>query len=87
MVMSTGAVNLDSIGAPCKLSKNMRALHWVIKVGSLRTSLDFYEQVLGMRVLRHEEFAAGGEATCNALRQRGPTARTPPRVGTPGCVL
>lgn len=65
MVMSTGAVNLDSIGAPCKLSKNMRALHWVIKVGSLRTSLDFYEQVLGMRVLRHEEFAAGCEATCN----------------------
>eukprot|EP00948_MAST-09A_sp_MAST-9A-sp1_P001310 g1310.t1 len=41
------------------------ARHWVFKIGNLKTSLDFYNQVLGIRVLRHEEFDAGCEATCN----------------------
>jgi catechol 2,3-dioxygenase-like lactoylglutathione lyase family enzyme len=36
-----------------------RSLHWVLKVGNLKASLDFYENVLGLRVLRHEEFQSG----------------------------
>lgn len=43
----------------------IRALHWVLKIGSLKTSLDFFEGVLGLKVLRHEEFESGCEATCN----------------------
>ena len=35
------------------------------QVGSLRESIRFYERVFGMRVLRHEEFEHGCEATCN----------------------
>lgn len=42
-----------------------RSLHWVLKIGDLEASMKFYESVLGLRVLRHEEFAAGCEATCN----------------------
>jgi catechol 2,3-dioxygenase-like lactoylglutathione lyase family enzyme len=42
-----------------------RALHWVLKIGNLRRSLEFFENVLGLRVLRHEEFTSGCEATCN----------------------
>ena len=41
-----------------------RALHWVFKVGSLKDSLKFLSAV-GARVLRHEEFETGCEATCN----------------------
>ena len=43
----------------------MRTLHWVTKIGSLKNSLRFYELVFGLRVLRHEEFESGCEATCN----------------------
>ncbi|CEL98616.1 unnamed protein product [Vitrella brassicaformis CCMP3155] len=42
-----------------------RALHWVFKVGDLAKTLEFLSSVLGMRVLRHEEFEEGCEATCN----------------------
>jgi len=42
-----------------------RACHWVLKIGSLKASMAFFENVLGLRVLRHEEFATGCEATCN----------------------
>ena len=42
-----------------------RPLHWVLKIGCLEKSLDFFEKVLGMKVHRHEEFASGCEATCN----------------------
>ena len=42
-----------------------RALHWVLKIGNLKDSLDFFENVIGLRVLRHEEFDSGCEATCN----------------------
>lgn len=44
---------------------NSRALHWVLKIGNLKKSIDFFEQVIGLRVLRHEEFSSGCEATCN----------------------
>ena len=39
--------------------------HWVLKVGNLRASMAFFSEVLGLRVLRHEEFSSGCEATCN----------------------
>lgn len=42
-----------------------RALHWVFKIADREKSIKFYREILGMRVLRHEEFDAGCEATCN----------------------
>ena len=42
-----------------------RALHWVLKVGNLKRSMAFFSDILGLRVLRHEEFSSGCEATCN----------------------
>ena len=44
-------------------TKDARALHWVLKIGSLKQSMAFFEHVLGLRVLRHEEFESGCEAT------------------------
>ncbi len=41
-----------------------RPLHWVLKIGKFEQTIEFLTQ-LGMRVLRHEEFDAGCEATCN----------------------
>eukprot|EP01137_Pigoraptor_chileana_P023149 Opistho-2@88991 len=56
---------------PLKMADDgRRALHWVFKIGNLKTNLQFLEGVLGMHVLRHEEFNQGCEATCN-----GPYAR------------
>lgn len=43
-----------------------QALHWVFKVPSPRAdTMKFYREVLGMQVLRHEEFEKGCEAACN----------------------
>lgn len=42
-----------------------RALHWVFKVANRNDTIHFYRDVLGMTVLRHEEFEEGCEATCN----------------------
>lgn len=42
-----------------------RSLHWVLKIGNLKDSIAFFDRVLGLRVLRHEEFSSGCEATCN----------------------
>lgn len=42
-----------------------RPLHWVFKVGNRNATINFYRDVLGMTVLRHEEFDEGCEATCN----------------------
>ncbi|XP_002741004.1 glyoxalase domain-containing protein 4-like [Saccoglossus kowalevskii] len=42
-----------------------RALHFVFKVGDRRKTARFYREVLGMKVLRHEEFEEGCKATCN----------------------
>ena len=42
------------------------ALHWVFKVPSPRAdTMKFYREVLGMKILRHEEFEKGCEAACN----------------------
>ncbi|OON20297.1 glyoxalase family protein [Opisthorchis viverrini] len=42
-----------------------RALHFVFKIGDRKRSIDFLKDVLGMTVLRHEEFAEGCKAFCN----------------------
>jgi len=42
-----------------------RALHWVFKVGDRKETMRFYREVLGMQVLRHEEFTEGCLAACN----------------------
>lgn len=40
-------------------------LHWVFKVADRNKTIHFYRNVLGMRVLRHEEFEEGCDAQCN----------------------
>ncbi|XP_045475485.1 glyoxalase domain-containing protein 4 [Harmonia axyridis] len=42
-----------------------RALHYVFKVADRTKTAKFYRDVLGMKVLRHEEFSEGCEASCN----------------------
>ncbi|NP_001085671.1 glyoxalase domain containing 4 L homeolog [Xenopus laevis] len=42
-----------------------RALHYVLKVGDRGQTAKFYRELLGMKVLRHEEFEEGCKATCN----------------------
>uniref|UniRef100_A0A8D0L6Q3 Glyoxalase domain-containing protein 4 n=1 Tax=Sphenodon punctatus TaxID=8508 RepID=A0A8D0L6Q3_SPHPU len=42
-----------------------RALHFVFKVGNRPRAASFYRDLLGMRILRHEEFEEGCKATCN----------------------
>ncbi|XP_059187232.1 glyoxalase domain-containing protein 4 isoform X1 [Centropristis striata] len=42
-----------------------RALHFVFKVGDRTKTAKFYRDVLGMKILRHEEFEEGCKATCN----------------------
>ncbi|HHB13457.1 MAG TPA: lactoylglutathione lyase [Chromatiales bacterium] len=37
----------------------MRILHTMLRVGDLQRSIDFYTQVLGMRLLRQKEYPAG----------------------------
>ena len=37
----------------------MRMLHTMIRVGDLQRSLDFYTQVLGMKLLRQKEYPEG----------------------------
>ncbi|KAM4700715.1 glyoxalase domain-containing protein 4 [Discoglossus pictus] len=41
------------------------ALHYVLKVGDRAQTARFYRELLGMKVLRHEEFEEGCKATCN----------------------
>uniref|UniRef100_A0A671PU24 Glyoxalase domain-containing protein 4-like n=1 Tax=Sinocyclocheilus anshuiensis TaxID=1608454 RepID=A0A671PU24_9TELE len=42
-----------------------RALHFVFKVGDRTKTATFYRDVLGMKILRHEEFEEGCKATYN----------------------
>ncbi|XP_011496860.1 PREDICTED: glyoxalase domain-containing protein 4 [Ceratosolen solmsi marchali] len=44
---------------------NGRVLHFVFKIGERKLTAKFYREILGMKVLRHEEFADGCEAACN----------------------
>ncbi|XP_041348876.1 glyoxalase domain-containing protein 4-like isoform X2 [Gigantopelta aegis] len=42
-----------------------RALHFVFKVGNRTKTAQFYQKILGMKFLRHEEFEEGCKASCN----------------------
>ncbi|XP_066602947.1 glyoxalase domain-containing protein 4 [Prorops nasuta] len=42
-----------------------RALHFVFKIADRVLTAKFYREILGMKVLRHEEFSEGCEAACN----------------------
>ncbi|XP_053625061.1 glyoxalase domain-containing protein 4 isoform X2 [Plodia interpunctella] len=42
-----------------------RPLHFVFKVADRTLTAKFYREILGMKVLRHEEFSEGCEAACN----------------------
>lgn len=42
-----------------------RALHYVLKVGDRSATTKFFRDILGMKILRHEEFEEGCKATCN----------------------
>jgi len=42
-----------------------RTLHFVFKIGDRTKTIKFYRDILGMKVLRHEEFEEGCKATCN----------------------
>ncbi|KAK2704163.1 glyoxalase domain-containing protein 4-like [Artemia franciscana] len=42
-----------------------RALHFVFKIGDRKKTVKFFKDVLGMQVLRHEEFEEGCKASCN----------------------
>lgn len=47
------------------MSVTRRALHFVLKIGSLSKNVEFFRDKLGMTVLRHEVFDEGCEAACN----------------------
>ncbi|XP_065075419.1 glyoxalase domain-containing protein 4 [Ochlerotatus camptorhynchus] len=42
-----------------------RALHYVFKIGNRAKNAHFFRDILGMQVLRHEEFTQGCDAACN----------------------
>lgn len=42
-----------------------RALHYVVRVPDRKKTIQFYRDILGMKVLRHEEFREGCAAACN----------------------
>ncbi|XP_053625060.1 glyoxalase domain-containing protein 4 isoform X1 [Plodia interpunctella] len=42
-----------------------RPRHHVFKIGDRELTAKFYKNILGMKVLRHEEFSEGCEAACN----------------------
>merc|ERR1719436_2340529 len=42
-----------------------RSLHWVIRNSDLKPSTTFFENVLGLTALRHEENKEPCEITCN----------------------
>lgn len=52
-----------------------RSIHWVIRNSKLEPSLKFFEHVLGMCVLRHEENETPCDITCNG-RYRTPWSKT-----------
>ncbi|MBZ3890780.1 Glyoxalase domain-containing protein 4 [Sciurus carolinensis] len=52
-------------GVAVEVMSGRRALHFVFKVGSRFQTAHFFRDVLGMKVLRHEEFEEGCKAACN----------------------
>ncbi|VDL19858.1 unnamed protein product [Hymenolepis diminuta] len=43
----------------------IRVLHYVFKINNRPKAVEFYKNILGMKVLRHEEFEEGCKAFCN----------------------
>ena len=68
-----------------------RALHFVLKIGDRPAMIDFLKNTLGMKILRHEEFEEGCEATCNGPYQvnllKGIDKKTSRREGISICLL
>jgi lactoylglutathione lyase len=58
---STRARNsrMDEERALGELEKTMRLLHTMLRVGNLDKSIEFYTKVLGMKVLRHQQYPEG----------------------------
>ena len=54
----------DFTVSPVKFAKPPRPLHWVFKISDLKATISLLT-ILGARVLRHEEFEEGCDATCN----------------------
>jgi len=72
--ISSGQRRIVRITNP-NIFKNARTLHWVFKISSLKSSLDFFESCFNLKILRHEEFAVGCSATCNG-DYSGPWSKT-----------
>jgi hypothetical protein len=68
------ATVLKAVGPEYQEPDARRALHWVLKIGNLKQSLRFFEGVLGLRVLRHEEFQSGCEGKRRQAGGRGDEA-------------
>lgn len=47
------------------MPSNIRPLHFVFKIVNRTKTMDFYRNILSMKVLRHEEFIEGCDAACN----------------------
>ncbi|KAI5695170.1 hypothetical protein M8J75_012162 [Diaphorina citri] len=54
-----------ALSEPSTMVNGGRALHFVFKVADRTATIKFYRDILGMKVLRHEEFKEGCEAACN----------------------
>lgn len=47
------------------MPSSARPLHFVFKISSRTKTMDFFLNILNMKVLRHEEFEEGCDAACN----------------------
>lgn len=48
-----------------RMPSDIRPLHFVFKIANRTKTIDFYKNILNMKVLRHEEFEQGCDAACN----------------------
>ena len=72
----------DNISSRNELNLDIRyTKHWVLKIGNLSKSIEFYTKIFGMKVFRHEEFDDGCDAKCNGDFQR-PWSKTMIGYGT-----
>ncbi len=56
---------ISNVSVDNKMSLERRALHFVFKVADRASTMAFYRDLLGMTILRHEEFEEGCKASCN----------------------
>ncbi|HKA43297.1 MAG TPA: VOC family protein [Burkholderiales bacterium] len=64
----------------------MRILHTMIRVGELQRSIDFYTQVLGMKLLRKADYPGGRftNASSDTMMSRAQRCSSSLTIGTPG---